>query len=452
MDTQPGWVLSRFNFWARSEDGGLLIYNSLSGAFVQLWDADAELVADLKEHSRQVIEPRGVLAALTSQGILVRTTSDELRRATLLHESRFRQRDQLHLILMPTEQCNFRCVYCYEEFKLGRMPADVIDSIVNLVQCRAADLRYVSVNWFGGEPLIAADIVEGLSRRLIALCDEAGIEYSAGMTTNGYLLNREKAEMCRTARISDFQVTLDGVPESHNRQRLLAGGGETFDTILDNLRLLRDRADEFRVNVRVNFAPAGVVRIPEFLRSLADEFGGDPRFRVLFRPVGRWGGENDHNVSICDRSAGEDHEIEFTKLAAEAGFHLEAWRDALKPFGSSCYAADPRSFVIGSDGTVYKCTVAFQDPRNRIGKIALDGSLNIDEDLHSLWTSSGEEVDQDCQQCGFRPACQGNHCPLERLNNDGQKTCPSVKRNMETYLPVLAAVTVKPLPVVGVSG
>jgi molybdenum cofactor biosynthesis enzyme MoaA len=25
------------------------------------------------------------------------------------------------LILLPTERCNFRCTYCYEDFVLGRM-------------------------------------------------------------------------------------------------------------------------------------------------------------------------------------------------------------------------------------------------------------------------------------------------------------------------------------------
>lgn len=276
MGSQEGWVLSRFNLWTSATDGGLLIYNSLTGALLQLRNAEAEIVADLKEHNGLVVEPSGVLAVLITQGILVPSTCDELRRARLLHESRFHQRDQLHLILMPTEQCNFRCVYCYEDFKLGRMSPGVIDSIVNLVRRRAVDLRCFSVSWFGGEPLIAADIVESLSNRLIAICSEAGVEYSASMTTNGYLLNPERAEMCRSARISKFQITLDGVPESHNRQRLLAGGGDTFDTILSNLRLLRDRTDEFRVRVRVNFAPNGIRHMPTFLTRLPTTSVGTP--------------------------------------------------------------------------------------------------------------------------------------------------------------------------------
>jgi uncharacterized protein len=125
-------------------------------------------------------------------------------------------------------------------------------------------------------------------------------------------------------------------------------------------------------------------------------------------------------------------------LAAEAGFRLDYWKDTMRPYGSVCYAADPQSFVIGSDGTVYKCTVAFDDPRNQIGKVTEDGRLDIRDDLHRLWTSTGEETDAGCQSCAFRPACQGNYCPLERLQT-GDKTCPSVKVHPDRYLPVLAA-------------
>jgi hypothetical protein len=30
------------------------------------------------------------------------------------------------LILLPTEKCNFRCTYCYEDFELGRMKESTI--------------------------------------------------------------------------------------------------------------------------------------------------------------------------------------------------------------------------------------------------------------------------------------------------------------------------------------
>ena len=32
--------------------------------------------------------------------------------------------EYLHLIVLPTEKCNFRCTYCYEDFLNGKMPLD----------------------------------------------------------------------------------------------------------------------------------------------------------------------------------------------------------------------------------------------------------------------------------------------------------------------------------------
>lgn len=125
-------------------------------------------------------------------------------------------------------------------------------------------------------------------------------------------------------------------------------------------------------------------------------------------------------------------------LAAEAGFSLAAWREAIQPFGSVCYAADPRSFVVGSDGNVYKCTVAFTKPENLVGHLTSDGNLNLHPDRLAMWTASGEETDLGCQACAFRPACHGNGCPLERMNRDGQRACPPIKRHIKQVLPLLA--------------
>jgi uncharacterized protein len=266
------------------------------------------------------------------------------------------------------------------------------------------------------------------------------------MTTNGYLLTAERAERCFHSGVTTFQITLDGPPETHNRLRKLAGGGKTFDTIFTNLCALQERADTFHVRIRVNYTPEVVAQIPQFLTFLGHQFGGDPRFSIHCHAVGHWGGPNDHLVETCEQKTAESVDVQFMGLALEAGFNLDSWKESMRPFGSVCYAADPRSFVIGSDGTVYKCTVAFNDPRNQIGTLAPDGTLDISAELHRLWIHSGEEADTGCQQCAFRPACQGNLCPLERLNT-GQKVCPPIKRNPGHYLPLLAAETIRLQPV-----
>src|SRR5262245_26459110 len=78
---------------------------------------------------------------------------------------------ELHLILLPTEACNFRCVYCYESFAYGRMEPWVVQGVKNLLSNRVANLDQLKISWFGGEPLLALDIIESIhehTRSLLA--------------------------------------------------------------------------------------------------------------------------------------------------------------------------------------------------------------------------------------------------------------------------------------------
>ena len=436
MNFQPLWKSSRFNIWAYHSDGTLLIVNTFSGALVQIRAEEAGYVLAILA-GEPVKSPKGISAVLAQNGMLVPNFVDELQEARRLHDYSFKKNDRLHLTLLPTKQCNFRCKYCYEDFQGGRMSQGVIDSLAHLVRRQAANLRTLSISWFGGEPLMALDIIEDVSDRILTICEENQVYYSANMTTNGYLLTEPVAERCFSAGIFQFQITLDGPAKTHNTLRVLANGNATFDTIFTNLLNLRDSRNDFHIRIRVNFTPATIPSIPKFIQVLGGEFGGDSRFSIYFRGVGDWGGRHDNSIKFCDQITADNHEIEFMSLALKAGFSLDSWKEALQPFGSVCYAADPRQFVIGTDGTVYKCTVAFSDPRNQIGMLKPDGILDINEQLDRAWTSSGEEIDEECQACAFRPACQGNACPYARLNL-GEMQCPRAMNHLDKFLPLLA--------------
>ena len=72
----------------------------------------------------------------------------------------------------------------------------------------------MKVTWFGGEPLLAPEIVESLSQRLIALADECGVEYDAGFITNGYLLDQDTVDMLARCKVVALQTTLAGEPSA----------------------------------------------------------------------------------------------------------------------------------------------------------------------------------------------------------------------------------------------
>ncbi|MEU0375645.1 hypothetical protein ABZ070_37330 [Streptomyces sp. NPDC006283] len=46
----------------------------------------------------------------------------------------------LYLIILPTEQCNFRCTYCYEQFEIGRMPDGIADAVCAFMDRRLPEL------------------------------------------------------------------------------------------------------------------------------------------------------------------------------------------------------------------------------------------------------------------------------------------------------------------------
>ena len=64
-----------------------------------------------------------------------------------------------------------------------------------------------------------------------------------------------------------------------------------------------------------------------------------------------------------------------------------------------CYAARANAFVVRSDGRVAKCTVAFQDDRNTVGRLTEDGGLIIDHERHLPWLRgliSGDSAELTC--------------------------------------------------------
>ena len=72
----------------------------------------------------------------------------------------------LSLIICPTLGCNLRCGYCYEgsQGEIELMNDAVADDIVEFV--KKGGYKALTLTWYGGEPLLAADRVIGLQTRL----------------------------------------------------------------------------------------------------------------------------------------------------------------------------------------------------------------------------------------------------------------------------------------------
>ena len=304
--------------------------------------------------------------------------------------------DHLHLIVNPTERCNLRCAYCYETFALGKMPRAVVSGIVNLVKRRVEKgLKTFQLEFFGGEPLVAWDVVESLALDLSEICRAGGATMLGAMTTNGVLLTRARLDRLAACEVRSFQVTLDGPQTVHDRRRVTRQGAGSFAAVWKALQTLKAAPHPVEVLIRMHFDPTTLEHLlgGGFVQRAAESLvKGDERFRMHFHAVGRWGGPKDQETPVFASASAENAAIKrLIDEALAAGCaptqFIQYRRDAaLGESGHAiCYAARANAFVIRSDGRVAKCTVAFEDDRNTVGRLSENGDLVIDHARHLPW-------------------------------------------------------------------
>jgi len=317
--------------------------------------------------------------------------------------------DRLHLVVMPTEACNFRCTYCYEEFAAGRMAATVVTGLKRHLQQRAAGLRELGLSWFGGEPLLALDLIEDVLAHVAALRRmHPDLRFSSDMTTNAYRLERRVFERLLAGGVRRYQISFDGPREHHDRTRRRADGHGTFDRIWGNLQAMRSVDTPFAVLVRLHASRDNLAALREFIATFGSEFGTDSRFTLLLRALSPLGGPGDDRFPFLLPSQVGPALEELARCAAEHGVsHLQA--PHLQPV---CYAAQGNSFVVRADGRLVKCTVALDHPENQVGQLHEDGRIEIDAPRMRNWMRglfSGDAEELACPKRGLVDA------PRERI-------------------------------------
>ncbi len=341
------------------------------------------------------------------------------------------------LILLPTEKCNLRCSYCYEDFSIGKMSETTQRAIELFLERRVPDLKVLRFSWFGGEPLVAKAIVLRLSRFAKALCDEHGVAFNGGLTTNGYLLDKAVFEHLLDCGQDFYQITLDGWGDSHDAVRKFADGRGTFDRIWANLLAMKTVERPFEILLRVHIRRENIDEMPAFMERLGQAFGDDHRFRLDFEHVRNLGGEGGaairQPVSLTEVRAIEGrlrgiYDANAPGAADRAPAHEETPaamnRDviveavqAAKMVGESaggqraedialggnyiCYASKANSLLVRANGRIGKCTVALYDEANDIGYLKPDGSVAIDNAKLQPWLRGLETLDINTLGCPF---------------------------------------------------
>lgn len=355
--------------------------------------------------------------ALFERNILVDSNFDEI--AFLQQEFDKMDNETLTITIMPTEQCDLRCVYCYEQHvdkELNAIQYDLIfDEIRNRVEL---GVNRVDISWFGGEPLLKADEIISFNQRVAEFAKEKSIFFSTGITTNGVLLNVDTFKKLLSSGVYSYHITLDGF--LHDTQRIFPDGSGSFNIIYGNIMAMLETELDFHLVVRVNISD---MDFDFTFYDLFDKFCGDKRLHILTRTVGNFGGKA-ANVPIYK---GEDL---ITKVLKEHNGYLASRGHSLWDntsyglFKRVCYAARKNSFVVRANGRINKCTIMLEEDYNDVGFLNENlNSISIDEIKEAPWVAN--RLSKSCIKCKDLSRCFNSLCPLNKVAGSKREKCCS---------------------------
>ncbi|MCC4771027.1 SPASM domain-containing protein [Methanosarcina sp. DH2] len=436
---------SIYNFvWSTDDPEKAMIFNSLTTALAEVRKSRIDLLnvpqfdyALLPENKKQFVDE------LRKGGFIVDDTADELRMVKFAYSSDKYDSALVRLVIAPTLTCNFACSYCFEQIDKSQnskdsqnvfMSDEVKDDLLRYIEKVVKTGKDIFVTWYGGEPLLAKEIIFDLSQKIVAITEKNKVGYSAGMITNGYLISKDSGivENFNKSRIQFVHITLDGPREVHDSRRMFKGNnGPTFDQILEGIKLLK--ANDIEVYVRVNIDRSNIDNINRLLNVLKDNNLSDI-FIYLGHVIPYTTGCKSYESSCILTEEFSTVNQAFKKNLSLMGF--ETGRTSFYPrFARACDANRTNAFVLDPDGDMYKCWTEIGNKTASIGKIGDLTQQNKEKGNHEIQWLTWEPFEySDCIECKMLPICMGGCAHHAMFINKGRPECKEWKYGLEHYV------------------
>jgi len=174
--------------------------------------------------------------------------------------------DPFGLVLMVNHACNLRCTYCYNGRKFNRcMPLGIaLKALDRAVRSLAAG-GTLELGFFGGEPLLEAGLIRQVLHHARLRAASDGFQLAAYVTTNGTAADPEADELLGDPGLA-VSISVDGLPDIHDRHRRYADGLATSADVLATCLALLEAGKPFTAVMTVR--PDTVRELPENLRFL----------------------------------------------------------------------------------------------------------------------------------------------------------------------------------------
>jgi len=321
---------------------------------------------------------------MKSCGFIVEDNIDEmekLERAVTKFSNEIPKRLDITVVL--TEDCNFRCVYCYQDKGHKLFSAEDADKLVDyLEKVFESEVEGILIHYFGGEPLLNLSILKYLDIKLKNLCREKGKSFESYITTNGSLL---VPETLKQLQFNTIQLTFDGDEKTH--PLLKRAFHADYKTLLNTVKMVLSNSDS-NLNIRFNICEENKDCFDKVLEDIfkIPEFDVD-RVRFSFSPLRNHTNCKGFTEMKPNEYAKIDYELRRKLLLSGKKLFLP------RAMAQPCKFTVGNAVCIGPDLKSYFCTTDF----DKDGKCQVNDFCNMRSNIFKLPNA--------CKCCNVAPLC-----------------------------------------------
>ena len=418
---------SKYNAIIKQDEKEVIIFNTISGGICSF---DPESYNDLIN----VNESSQYFSTMIDQGYLVPDTLDETQKLMNSHFSYIydKKPEKMQYTIALTMRCPLNCIYCFENHHSGpimtletaqKVKEFIFREIKNNDNC-----KHLHITWFGGEPLLAPDIIEYLGEAFVSFCKEKNITFTAKIITNGVLFKPEIFDnFIEKGIITSVQFTLDGNEETTKKVKKSKDG--MFDTMIEGIKY---SATKILTNVRLNVTKYNQEELLEVVESILKDTEKDSQLHFYSAPLVDYNTDESVSSTVLNESKLNDFKSRLTELLNKYERYSFDTSQGVKIVSAFCGAMRLCNISIGPCGEFYKCENLIGNEKYIMGDV--DTGIWHNEAMYKLPLS---KISEKCKNCLYLPVCWGG-CPVHANIYKHEFDCEGFKKDLTTRLLIKA--------------
>ncbi|MGI6433926.1 MAG: thioether cross-link-forming SCIFF peptide maturase [Syntrophomonadaceae bacterium] len=329
------------------------------------------------------------------------------------------------LCLNVAHLCNMSCGYCFAAqgdfgMKPGLMSLEIARQAVDFLIEHSQGRKHLEIDFFGGEPLLVADMLKELVKYCRSLEPVHNKEFAFTLTTNALLLDDTIINWVTDNNIGVI-LSLDGRQTVHDQYRPLKNGSGSYATVVPKIKAM------------VAAGPVSYYVRGTFTRQNLD-FAEDCRhllelgfFSVSLEPA--VGPENEYSIRPADLPiVKQEYErltevlIEYAKKGAAVDFYhfnLDMQQGPCLAKRLTGCGAGVEYLTVTPEGDLYPCHQLVGEAGFLMGNVKRGyGDVSIKQSFAAC-----QVHDKECSRCWARYYCGGG-CLAQAYYRNGDLKKP----------------------------